>query len=318
MTSARPKTDGTHGFTQPSDERVRAEPAVARIQARKPIVLVLGMARSGTSATARVLAECGARLPKNVLPANRHNPTGFWEPTAAVRINARILAASGSSFFDTTLRVDDIGDTSIREQFVEEITNFLIDSDANNDSCPLIVKDPRISNLLPIWLDAIALAGLDPRIVIPVRPPIEVAISLNHWKGVSLKHSAELWLKYNLLAERGTRHLPRKFVAYRRLLEDWRAELVSIEAVLGLALHPSEQVESFLDPSLRRARPEQNGGELLNVPWLNEIERELEKACGTVAPDQSVLDAAYRWIGDAQTAGELRTVRKFGTDFGIT
>ena len=284
---------------------------------RRPVILVLGMARSGTSAAARVLSQCGARLPGSLLTPNRHNPTGFWEPIVAVEINARMLKACRSSFFDTAICTDNL-DRSARRRFIDEIAEFLTINCAKNGAQPLVVKDPRISNLLPFWLEAIARAELEPHVVIPVRSPVEVAVSLHKWKGVPLRHSAALWLKYNLLAERGTRHIRRKYVSYAGLLHDWRREVAAIAAALQLPLDLNDEVDMFLDNGLRHSTSHTIPEEIRDIAWLGEVERALQSACCGEAPDQVILDSAYDGICASQASGALPAIRAFGTDFGIS
>ncbi len=57
-----------------------------------------------------------------------------------------------------------------------------------------------------------------------------------------------MWLKYNLLAERNTRALPRVFVDYANLLEDWRREVKRISAALAIDLSTRNEsaIEQFL------------------------------------------------------------------------
>ncbi|MDP5278763.1 hypothetical protein Q9Q95_07500 [Sphingomonas sp. DG1-23] len=253
-----------------------------------------------------------------MLTPNRHNPTGFWEPAVAVQINARILKASGSSFFDTAICPDTLNDSLDRSQFIDEIAEFLAISRVKDSAQPLVVKDPRISNLLPFWLEAIARAELEPRVVIPVRSPAEVAVSLRKWKGVPLEHSAALWLKYNLLAERGTRHIRRKYVSYAGLLHDWRREVAAIAAALQLPLDLNDDVDKFLDSGLRHSTSHAVPGELRDIAWLGEVERVLQSACDGQGGDQSILDSAYDWICASQASGALPVINTFGTDFGIS
>lgn len=280
------------------------------------VVFVLGMARSGSSATARVLSLCGGRLPESLLPANRSNPTGYWEPSSAVQLNARFLVASGSSFFDTQLVRHVSGDTALGRQFISDIADLLQACAVAASHAPLIVKEPRISVLLPFWLAATERTKLSPRVVIPVRHPNEVASSLGAWKGLSNTHTAELWLKYNLLAERHTRHLPRIFLSYARLLADWRRELTRISQALGLALTPNDEVEQFLDPGLRHTINEDAAlaGE---TPWLPEVYDALCVACRGGEPDIDLLDAAFLDSSRAQATGSRSVVRSFGADFGV-
>jgi len=87
-----------------------------------------------------------------------------------------------------------------------------------------VIKDPRITVLSGVWFEATRLAGFDIAAVIAVRHPQEVIASLAARSGASPELSSALWLKYNLLAERHTRALPRLFVEYPNLLDNWRRE----------------------------------------------------------------------------------------------
>ena len=67
---------------------------------RRQVLLVLGMHRSGTSATAGLLAQLGARMPANPIRADRNNPHGYWEPEPVVSLHNRLLAEAGSAWDD--------------------------------------------------------------------------------------------------------------------------------------------------------------------------------------------------------------------------
>ena len=293
-------------------------PAIARHAVPEDaVVFVLGSGRSGSSALTRVLALCGGRLPGALLPANPSNPTGFWEPHDAVHANARFLVKGGSSFFDTQLAQHIQVDASSNRAFVEETAEFLKANRSPDRSAPLIVKEPRISLLLPFWIEAAEAAGFSPRVVIPVRHPNEVAASLGKWKGVPDDHAAELWLKYNLLAERHTRHLPRCFVSFAGLLSDWRGAVRAIAQALELDFTPNALVDDFLDPALCHALSEDEEPRS-ETPWLREVCSTLFAACRDQEVDTGTLDAAFAGLSRAQATGALRVVRSFGTDFGVS
>jgi len=280
------------------------------------IVFVLGMGRSGSSATARVMSLCGGRLPESLLPPNGSNPTGYWEPSPVVHLNARFLRASGSSFFDTQLDQEVSEDTPLGREFVSEIAELLQAYRGTASDAPLILKEPRISVLLPFWLAAVERTDFSPRVVIPVRHPNEVASSLGAWKCLSRAHTAELWLKYNLLAERHTRHLPRVFVSYASLLEDWRREVLAISQALALALTHNDEVDQFLNSGLRHTITEDESV-LSETPWLREVYRALVCACRGADVDAELLDAAFLDLSQAQATGSLPVIRSFGIDFGV-
>ena len=107
-----------------------------------------------------------------------------------------------------------------------------------------------------MWFEAARLAGLDVAAVIAVRHPQEVIASLAASSPVSPELASALWLKYSLLAERHTRGLPRVFVDYANLLDDWRREMKRISAALAIDLNTRDEgaIEEFLTPDLRRQR----------------------------------------------------------------
>lgn len=279
------------------------------------IVLVLGMGRSGSSALTRVMSLCGGRLPESLLPPNRSNPTGYWEPSSAVQVNARFLRASGSSFFDTQLIQEVSTDSPLGREFIATIEELLQAYPGRDTDAPLLLKEPRISILLPFWLTALERTGFSPCVVIPVRHPNEVAASLGVWKGLSRAHTCELWLKYNLLAERHTRHLPRAFVSYTRLLADWRREVLTLSKALKWALTPNDAVDQFLNPELRHTMSE---NEVLETPWLRDVYRVLSSACRGDRLDTDLLDTAFRDLSQAQATGSLPVVRSFGAEFEVS
>src|SRR4029077_1974458 len=69
----------------------------------------------------------------------------------------------------------------------------------------LILKDPRICRFVPFWLDVLKEMKVAPRIVIPLRSPLEVAHSLKKRNALSLTKGLLLWLRHVLDAEAQTR-----------------------------------------------------------------------------------------------------------------
>jgi hypothetical protein len=120
---------------------------------------------------------------------------------------------------------------------------------------PIVIKEPRISGLLPYWRAAAARAGLGVRIAHIFRRPDDVAASLYRRDGLGGAVSDALWMKYNLVGERDGRNVPRVFVSYEDIMTDWRGVVTSCAEVLGLDLSISSKtraaVAAFLSPGLR-------------------------------------------------------------------
>jgi hypothetical protein len=298
---------------------VRVTPAAQTGTAARPFALfVLGMHRSGTSALTRVLSLCGGTLPAAMVGAGADNPLGHWEPRAALDLNEAILRRHGSSWWDPTLRLQEEAafDAEEKAACIAEIGGFLTTLPA----APLVViKEPRITALSGMWFEAARLAGFDIAAVIAVRHPQEVIASLAARNRTLPELSSALWLKYTLLAERHTRGLPRVFVGYANLLDDWRREITRISAALAIDLNTRDQgaVEEFLTQDLRHQRHCGPVTEFFGTDWISTVYEALHAAARDEPWDRSALDRvfeAYRTSehGFWTAFKDFRVLRLFG------
>ncbi|WP_207568729.1 sulfotransferase family protein [Mycolicibacterium tusciae] len=269
------------------------------------------MARSGTSATARVLSLCGGALPEGMLGAMRDNPLGHWESRATLQLNDKLLQRNNSGWYDPTIRLQEKGEFEGKEYAacITEIRAFL----ATLPAAPLVVlKDPKITVLSGMWFEAARLSGFDVATVIAVRHPQEVVASITAPGGISAELSSALWLKYTLLAERGTRAVPRVFVEYANLLNDWRREVKRISAALAIDLDAQDEsaIEEFLTPNLHRQRHQGPVIEPFGTSWFSTVYEDMRAAARDEPWEQSALDLIF----DGYRASE-RTFRAASADF---
>lgn len=246
---------------------------------RRVILFVMGMARSGTSALTRVLSLCGGTLPTRKLGADSGNPLGYWEPRAVINLDEAILHRRGTTMFDPSLRLEEEGALDAEENAasVGKVRTYLTTLPA----VPLVViKDPRITLLPGVWMEAARLAGLDIVTVIAVRHPQEVVASLRAKCQALPNHSNALWLKYNLLAERYTRAVPRVFVEYTNLVDNWRRDVERISAALAIDLdiRDEDAVEEFLKQDLHRQRYCGPVPEPFGTNWMSAVYEALSAA----------------------------------------
>ncbi len=217
----------------------------------RDVVFIVGMGRSGTSALTRVLALCGASLPRRLLGANAGNPTGHWEPQDAIDVNFAFLESRGSSWYDPRLDLQLAGVTDDeRRAFVWDIMPLLREGVDAGDA-PIAIKEPRIAGLLPYWARAAVGCGLRVTVVHIVRHPDDVAASLFRRDRLEWSASHALWLKYNLIAERDGRPFPRLIVSYDDVLADWRTVVAACVRQLGLDLTVSAAAATAVDGFLR-------------------------------------------------------------------
>lgn len=213
---------------------------------RGTAVVVLGMHRSGTSILTRVLNVHGCALSSRLLGANPSNPSGHWESSMAIDIDERLLADLGRSWDDLReLPRDWMRRSAARE--AKDRIKILIESDFRDE--PLwAIKDPRMCRLAPLWIEAITELGFQVKVVIAVRHPREVALSLLRRDGLRIAHGLMLWTQHVLEAEVATRQLPRVVVSHRTVSSDWRQAVERIRK--GLALEWTvcgEMVEQLLE-----------------------------------------------------------------------
>ncbi len=277
----------------------------------RPVTLfVLGPQRSGTSALTRVLSLCGGTLPAAMLGADANNPLGYWEPRAAISLNETILRRLGTNWYDPSLRfLDDDSSNRENKACVAKVAEYL----STLPAAPLVViKEPRITTLSGLWFDAARVAGFDVASVIAVRHPQEVISSIvKSWR-VSPALASALWLKCNILAERNTRGVPRVFVDYANLLEDWRREMKRISTELPVELHAQDEdaIEKFLTPGLHRQRHCGPATDLFGADWISTVYEALREAARDDPIDMSTLDRVF----ESYRASE-RDFRKAYEDF---
>jgi hypothetical protein len=264
--------------------------------AQAACILVLGMHRSGTSAIARVLNLRGAALGRELLPAKEDNERGFWENRAILELHERFLAQQGLSWHELVNLPPDWRQAPPAREFIARLPAAL--NEQFDGDRLFLVKDPRLSLLAPLWIEALAANAVRPTFVITVRHPNEVAASLARRDGFSTVQSHLLWLQHLVEAERATRGQARVFVHYERLLADWRGELERITRQLAIAWPPASadfeaDATRFIEPALRHHRGSSTDGSL---PAL--VERVYRCACDT-ATDAPANFAAF----DAAAAG---------------
>jgi hypothetical protein len=260
--------------------------------AARAAYLVLGMHRSGTSAITQLLALAGATLPQNVMPGDAHNAKGYFEPWKVALFDDERLRAAGSAW-DDPFAFPFRPLPAAQERRWKARAASVLAEEYGAAQWPLI-KDPRVTVLLPLWREVLSKAGLTVRCVIPVRHPMAVAGSLRRRDEFVEQKSVLIWTAYMLAAEAYTRDLPRAFVNYDALLADWRGEVRTIETAHNARLprltpRAAAGIDAFLTPELRHNAGE---GALTELGWTGELAQTVFDALSGSQPDTAALDAA--------------------------
>ncbi|MDO5528441.1 MAG: glycosyltransferase [Paracoccus sp. (in: a-proteobacteria)] len=184
--------------------------------AQQQVALILGMHRSGTSFLADCLGALGYALPEDRGGPAEDNPNGHFEPTGIVALNNSFLAARGRSWLD--IGVSEGGDAAPDAAQAERMRAAMAAS--FGDARRVVLKDPRISLLLPLWRAFLTEEGIAHFALIALRDPREVAQSLAKRDQTPREFAMLVWTAYTLGALEGSEGLARRIVIF----PDWTAE----------------------------------------------------------------------------------------------
>lgn len=229
----------------------------------KCAVLVLGSARSGTSALMHVLELLGVELGSGLKVAKAGaNDKGYFEHVALHEANVALFAACGGSWDDVAPRAERFFDAPAAAPQREQLRARIA---AEFGAAPLWgFKDPELCLLVPLWEELLAGLGIAAAPVLIARHPLEAASSFARLRASGPQHGLLVWLRTMIAAERATRGRPRALVTYEQLL----ADPCGVGEQIGRALaidwpRPPRSVAgelaAFLDASLHRHRERSDG-----------------------------------------------------------
>lgn len=259
------------------------------------LLVVLGMHRSGTSATARAMAALGADLGDRLMPAaDGNNDKGFFEDYDIVKLNVELMAAAGMDWHT----LGELDESRIPPARLEAFrTEALATLRAKSHGKIFALKDPRLSRLIKFWKPVFDSVGVPVRYILSVRHPLSVARSLAKRDGMAEEKALHLWLEHVVPSLVETRDRPRVVVEYDALLDQPVAELERIAQQLSLPVDPqrlAEYSEEFLEEGLRHTRFQT--GDLDQgraVPYaVRQLYGALDAACRSRVPGSPELDAA--------------------------
>jgi hypothetical protein len=255
-------------------------------------LLIVGMHRSGTSAVAGSLAQLGMPLGRRLIAAGEDNPKGYFEHEEAVRLNDALLDGLDRSW-DDPRDMPDVWMHSPATESARAAIGRLLAHDFSGMKL-FALKDPRMCRLLPLWLEALRAADVEPRVLLVVRHPFEVAASLKRRNGFAPALSELLWLQHMLAAERDSRACRRAVLRYDDLVAAPEDALRKAAASLGLkSVEPPEDgvLSGFVSADDRHFR---GGAGLLPGTALDEIAHDALASFYDLPLDAARFDALRR------------------------
>jgi hypothetical protein len=231
---------------------------------RKTALVVLGLNRSGGAVLAKALSHFGYALAVDISRPRPEASRVPPEPRAIMNFNRKVLTSLGATWNKPgpfLLEKRDISESrslvadAVSESFENEAVEVFRKS--FDGSSPIVVQDPRMCLLTPLWLRAIATAGYEPKCLLIYRNPLEVGASLAEKNGVNLHQSLFLWQQYNISALEGMLAQARGAVLeFGSLVADplatIRGALERVEEAGQIAADGKAKVRSLIQVSGRR------------------------------------------------------------------
>jgi hypothetical protein len=231
----------------------------------KPIV-ILGMHRSGTSATTRALGLLGASM------GPLEDMGKFWENQPMRRVNEALLEAFGGGWECPPPLPEDWLQSPEARTLLPLARDTL--AAEYGDAEVMVWKDPRTCTTLPFWRQVF---DEEPVIVFIHRHPVEVAGSLLTRNGLSRGHAFAVWERFNADALSNSVGLQTVTLRYVPLVEDpigSMNELVASLAAWGVTL-PRDPATTDMELTPSRRHHHTDADDAFDDPLATGSQRDL-------------------------------------------
>jgi hypothetical protein len=239
--------------------------SISGVVQRRPIVLVLGMHRSGTSLCSHLLSALGVEMADKIpgpgaSSPGSDNPRGHWERWEIVEFHDRILGLFNRDylgrFHDFSLPVAWWADPRV-VQVRHEIVGFL---EKRMGDGYFGFKDPRTVRLMPVWHQIFNELKLAPKVVLCLRNPAQVARSLHARDGLDPEIGEYRWLVHMIDFFRYGSTFDYCAIKYEDWFDNPAANIEKLKKFLDLPWQQSEAdlallLSDVIDPSARHDAP---------------------------------------------------------------
>jgi hypothetical protein len=225
------------------------------------------MHRSGTSALAGALDALGfeAGPSDDLMEGDEGNPQGYFELRSIASLNDEILAHYRGRWDSPPLLASGWSHDDAATQFAARAREALAELYVSG---AYVLKDPRISLLLPLWRQV---TDANTCAVVIVREPLEVAASLTRRNGLPTMSGLALWAAYNRALLADLEGMAVHFCSYSDLVNDPATVLTDVRDSLATWGVITDDVDlaaaiSSINPDLRRNNTDDSAHDDSTVP----------------------------------------------------
>jgi GT2 family glycosyltransferase len=262
-----------------------------------PLLLIVGMHRSGTSLLGSLLPACGIAMPGPLIAGDTHNPEGYFERAEVADLQEQLLI-NLERWWPTPRGMQPLPDGWLESPLGQSALTQLIallQAEQEQHPGPWAIKDPRSSLLLPLWRAACKQLEIPLRLLLAVRDPAEVSVSLVRRDqaavGMDGWRAQRLWWHHNAQVLRQGRELPLQVVSYSH----WFEPELGLRQLSELAPEKSNaELRAILASTVKPAHRRSHGQALpcaLAAP-VQELDRRLQ----ALALDSSKRSSLLNWL----------------------
>ena len=222
------------------------------------VICIPGMFRSGGAMFAHALQEAGVELGEAAAlrpPVANFNDDGFYEHQLIGEMQERLLESLGRSWASSAPLPADWQRSSVVAGWQSDMQGLLA-----WEFAPFATwgwRSPVSSLLLPAWISLAANAGFSLHCLVPLRNPLDVALSLQRTCGMPIKQGLRLWFYYTLAILDSVEELPHQFFSYDAFLDNTEVEIRALLNFIGVTPTDDvcQRVQQVAKRSLRQRPP---------------------------------------------------------------
>ena len=268
------------------------------------ILVIIGQHRSGTSMLSGSLNIMGGWLGSNYeFEADQYNQKGYFENKWTDIFNNKILNMLGCHWYYIKSQPNEWWNQCRFDTFLDELkSNIIKDLNCLPNGKFYIIKDPRISIILPLYIKAFNQLNIDASFIFSDRETEEIVDSISHRDGFNPKMIRDMVIKHRTYAEP---YLKNNFIwtnTFSNMFYKPEKFLRYIRDKFGLPLIINEKTLTELNNFIEVGLKNQNKGKNCKViatyfgPRRTNIEFHNESNMGGAIPKESGINSTINAI----------------------
>ena len=204
-------------------------------------IIVLGLPLSETTVFADCISALGAFPGSKVMSPSLFSSSGkksysYYEYNEISRLNTHILNENNSSWDDVNYSLENIPSKKVKH-YVQLAETILREEYKYINK--LVINDPKICLLFPIWERALTALGINIKVLHVYSNPLEVAYLLKEQDKQTIEKGLILWSYYFFRAELYSRKYKRLFVHSLNDSDELKKTIEQLAAFIGNKLTES-------------------------------------------------------------------------------